>query len=470
APFGAIAGHRGKRQAEAGVNAGKEASRRAMDEKAQRAREMAQDSPHVQPADPVESYRQQFSGLSRDELLQHYADADLAHENDIDAVYRKHAANGLLKEMDRTDQLKSVIDEMRGKPRNEVLKEYRDLNEKDKRNEVEEMRREAAREVLKPQQKAPEQPQQAEAPQKQSISVPTVRFGDDDVPHIEITQGSPRPPERIEKVNSSNNYFSDARSAKNSDVFRNAEQTGLNPEIVKKGNNQYAVEMDNPQLSEDSARETINTLAMGERIPDKPKATDPMEIPAFMRDPRFRVFTDEPTEVQQHLTRRNAPTPEELVHEQMAKGDAGPTEGELAERPRLPAPGDIHPGQGYPLPGEVRQMTDESPAGRGGRFTTTGEVQGQSYEKGRRASSPEGVQHQGETLQGEQAYRELPAPERKGLPRPEEAEPESAETGNTEEDLEAWHAYLARQDGPFGRDRSMDGYYASPRNIKGKPT
>lgn len=470
APFGAIAGHRGKRQAEAGVNAGKEASRRAMDEKAQRAREMAQDSPHVQPADPVESYRQQFSGLSRDELLQHYADADLAHENDVDAVYRKHAANGLLKEMDRTDQLKSVIDEMRGKPRNEVLKEYRDLNEKDKRNEVEEMRREAAREVLKPQQKAPEQPQQAEAPQKQSISVPTVRFGDDDVPHIEITQGSQRPPERIEKVNSSNNYFSDARSAKNSDVFRNAEQTGLNPEIVKKGNNQYAVEMDNPQLSEDSARETINTLAMGERIPDKPKATDPMEIPAFMRDPRFRGFTDEPTEVQQHLTRRNAPTPEELVHEQMAKGDAGPTEGELAERPRLPSPGDIHPGQGYPLPGEVRQMPDESPAGRGGRFTTTGEVQGQSYEKGRRASSPEGVQHQGETLQGEQAYRELPAPERKGLPRPEEAEPENAETGNTEEDLEAWHAYLARQDGPFGRDRSMDGYYASPRNIKGKPT
>lgn len=404
-----------------------DAAREAFDAKAQRAREMAQDSPHVQPADPVESYRQQFSGLSRDELLQHYADADLAHENDVDAVYRKHAANGLLNEMDRADKLKSVIDEMRGKPRNEVLKEYRDLNEKDKRNEAEDMRWEAAREVLKPQ----EQESRAEQPQKadeqQSISVPTVRFGDDDVPHIEITQGSPRPPERIEKVNSSNNYFSDARSAKNSDVFRNAEQTGLNPEIVKKGNNQYAVEMDNPQLSEDSARETINTLAMGERIPDKPKATDPMEIPAFMRDPRFRGFTDEPTEVQQHLTRRNAPTPEELVNEQMAKGDAGPTEGELAERPRLPAPGDIHPGQGYPLPGEVRQMPDESPAGRGGRFTTTGEVQGQSYEKGRRASSPEGVQHQGETLQGEQAYRELPAPERKGLPRPEEAVPEKME-------------------------------------------
>lgn len=405
-----------------------DAAREAFDAKAQRASEMAQDSPHTQPADPVESYRQQFSGLSRDELLQHYADADLAPESDVDAVYRKHAANGLLKEMDRADQLKGVVDEMQGKPRNEVLKEYRDLNEKDKRNETEQMRWEAARQVLKPQPKAPaEQPQPAETPQKQSISVPTVRFGDD-IPHIEITQGSPRPPERIEKVRSDNSYFADARSAKNSDVFRNAEQTGLKPEIVKKGDRQYAVEMDNPQVSEDRARGVINTLVMGERIPDKPKTTDPMEIPAFMRDPRFRDFTDEPTDVQQHLTRRNAPTPEELVHEQMAKGDAGPTDYELTERPRLPSPGDIHPGQGYPMPGEVRHMSDEPPAGRGGRYTTTGEVQGYSYEKGRRTVSPEGVQRQGETFQGELSHRELSAPERQGLPRPEEAEPEKTES------------------------------------------
>ncbi|EAM2922990.1 hypothetical protein A6833_25580 [Salmonella enterica] len=433
APFGAIAGHRGKRQAEAGINARKDASRQAMDEKAARAQQMAENSPHTKPVDPVESYRQQFSGLSRDELLQHYADADLAHENDVDAVYRKHAANGLLKEMERADQLKGVVDEMQGKPRNEVLKEYRDLNEKDKRNETEQMRWEAARQVLKPQPKAPaEQPQPVDAPQKQSISVPTVRFGDD-IPHIEITSGVPRPPERIEKVHSSNNYFTDARSAKNSDVFRHAEQTGLKPEVVKKGQRQYVVEMDNPQISEDRARETINTLAMGERIPDKRKTTDPMEIPAFMRDPRFRDFTDEPTEVQQHLTRGNAPTPEELVHEQMAKGDAGPTEYEMAERPRLPPPGDIHPGQGYPLPGDVRHLPDESPAGRGGRYTTTGEVRGQSYEKGRQTVAPEGVQRQGETFQGEQSYRELPAPERQELPRPEAAEQEGRDLTTTEQ-------------------------------------
>lgn len=338
APFGAIAGYRGKRQAEAGVNARKDASRQAMDEKAARAQQMAENSPHTKPADPVEGYRQQFSGLSRDELLQHYADADLAPENDVDAVYRKHAANGLLKEMDRADQLKGIVDEMQGKPRNEVLKEYRDLNEKDKRNETEQMRWEAARQVLKPQPKAPaEQPQPAQNTSPQN----TVR----------------RP-------------LYDA---------------------------------------------------------------DNLDIPAFMRDPRFRDFTDEPTEVQQHLTRGNAPTPEELVHEQMAKGDAGPTDYELAERPRLPPPGDIHPGQGYPLPGEVRHLPDESPAGRGGRYTTTGEVRGQSYEKGRQTVVPEGVQRQGETFQGEQSHRELPAPERQGLPRTEAAEPEGREPATAEQ-------------------------------------
>lgn len=433
APFGAVAGHRGKRLAESDTAARKDASRRAFDEKAARAEQMAEDSPYTAPADPVENYRRQFSGLSRDELLEHYANADFAPEGDAEAVYRKHAASGLLRDMDRTRQVKGMIDEMRAKPRSEVLEEYRTLSEKEKRSDAEEMRLDAAREVLKPQPEAgTEEAKPAEAPQEPGISVPTVRFGDD-VPHIEITGGAPRPPERIEKVRSDNDYFADARSAKNSDVFRHAEQAGLKPEVVKKGDRQYVVEMDNPQVSEDRARETINTLAMGERIPDKPKTPDPMEIPAFMRDPRFRDFTDEPTDVQTRLTRGNAPTAEELVHEQMAKGDAGPTDYELAERPRLPPPGDIHPGQGYPLPGDVRRMPDEPPAGRGGRYTTTGEVRGQSYEKGRQTVASEGVQRQGETFPGEPSYRELPAPARQGLPRPEVAEPESPGPATTEQ-------------------------------------
>ncbi|WP_079907845.1 LPD38 domain-containing protein [Salmonella enterica] len=475
APFGAVAGHRGKRQAESDTAARKDASRRAFDEKAARAEQMAENSPYTTPADPVENYRRQFSGLSRDELLEHYANADFAPEGDAEAVYRKHAASGLLRDMDRTRQVKGMVDEMRAKPRSEVLEEYRTLSEKEKRSDAEEMRLDAAREVLKPQPEAgTEEAKPTEAPQESGISVPTVRFGDD-VPHIEITGGAPRPPERLEKVRSDNDYFADARSAKNSDVFRHAEQAGLKPEVVKKGERQYVVEMDNPQVSEDRARETINTLAMGERIPDKPKTPDPMEIPAFMRDPRFRDFTDEPTDVQKRLTRGNAPTAEELVREQMAKGDAGPTDYELAERPRLPPPGDIHPGQGYPLPGDVRHLPDEPPAGRGGRYTTTGEVRGQSYQKGRQTVAPEGVQRQGETFPGEPSYRELPAPARQGLPRPEIAEPEKVgqqqpateKTGEKIDDFgEVIHgaakhrrAALAEE---LNTDKTAEDYYTQP--------
>ncbi|ENR5769783.1 hypothetical protein ACEWPR_003670 [Salmonella enterica] len=339
APFGAVAGHRGKRLAESDTAARKDASRRAFDEKAARAEQMAEDSPYTTPADPVENYRRQFSGLSRDELLEHYANADFAPEGDAEAVYRKHAASGLLRDMDRTRQIKGMIDEMRAKPRSEVLEEYRTLSEKEKRSDAEEMRLDAAREVLRPQQ-----------PEADSLS-----------------------------------------------------DTVTEPDVQ------------------------ASTARRQQYDPDN------LEIPAFMRDPRFRDFTDEPTDVQTRLTRGNAPTAEELVHEQMARGDAGPTDYELAERPRLPPPGDIHPGQGYPLPGDVRRMPDEPPAGRGGRYTTTGEVRGQSYEKGRQTVAPEGVQRQGETFPGEPSYRELPAPARQGLPRPEVAEPESPGPATTEQ-------------------------------------
>ncbi|EQC1374583.1 LPD38 domain-containing protein, partial [Escherichia coli] len=199
--------------------------------------------------------------------------------------------------------------------------------------------------------------------------------------------------------------------------------TGLKPSVVKKGENQYAVEMDNPAFSEDVATETINTLADGERIAD----ADPMEQPAFMRDPRFRGFTGDDTEVQARLARGNAPTAEELVRSQMAEGDAGPTAQELTERPRLPAPGDIHPGQGYPLPGEVARTPDENQAGRGGRFTTTGEVKGQSFQKGQAPAPENAAGRQGEILEGETVRRGLPSPDeqnatalvREGLPAPD---------------------------------------------------
>ena len=416
APFGAVAGYRGRRQ--------------AADEAAMREAEVVQQgeaAPQPEPVDPVAQHRESMQGMNREQLLEQYADADMAHEGDTSAVHRREAASQLLNELDEQAKRQAVMDELKAKPRPELLEEYRKLSLKEGRTDTEEQQLQAIRDVLRPQQEArPEaQPQPENADDGDGSIYPTVRFRDPDEVRIEINgSGASRPAERIEKVRPDNRYFTDEKSALGSDVFRNASATGLKPSVVKKGENQYAVEMDNPAFSEDVATETINTLADGERITD----ADPMEQPAFMRDPRFRGFTGDDTEVQARLARGNAPTAEELVRSQMAEGDAGPTAQELTERPRLPAPGDIHPGQGYPLPGEVARTPDENQAGRGGRFTTTGEVKGQSFQKGRAQAPENAAGRQGEILEGEPVRRGLPSPDeqnatapvREGLPAPEQ--------------------------------------------------
>lgn len=416
APFGAVAGYRGKRQ--------------AAEETAMREAEVVQQgeaAPQPEPADPVAQHRESMQGMNREQLLEQYADADMAPEGDTSAVHRREAASQLLNELDEQAKRQAVMDELKAKPRPELLEEYRKLSLKEGRTDTEEQQLQAIRDVLRPQQEArPEaQPQPESAEDGDGSIYPTVRFRDPDEVRIEINgSGASRPAERIEKVRPDNRYFTDEKSAMGSDVFRNASATGLKPSVVKKGENQYAVEMDNPAFSEDVATETINTLADGERIAD----AEPMEQPAFMRDPRFRGFTGDDTEVQARLARGNAPTAEELVRSQMAEGDAGPTAQELTERPRLPAPGDIHPGQGYPLPGEVARTPDENQAGRGGRFTTTGEVKGQSFQKGRAQAPENAAGRQGEILESEPVRRGLPSPDeqnatapvREGLPAPEQ--------------------------------------------------
>ncbi|EGM9499412.1 hypothetical protein IRZ37_001835 [Escherichia coli] len=415
APFGAVAGYRGRRQ--------------AAEETAMRDAETVQQgeaAPQPEPVDPVAQHRESMQGMNREQLLEQYADADMAHEGDTSAVHRREAASQLLNELDEQAKRQAVMDELKAKPRPELLEEYRKLSLKEGRTDTEEQQLQAIRDVLRPQQEArPEaQPQPENADDGDGSIYPTVRFRDPDEVRIEINgSGASRPAERIEKVRPDNSYFTDEKSALGSDVFLNASATGVKPSVVKKGENQYAVEMDNPAFSEDVATETINTLADGERITD----ADPMEQPAFMRDPRFRGFTGDDTEVQARLARGNAPTAEELVRSQMAEGDAGPTAQELTERPRLPAPGDIHPGQGYPLPGEVARTPDENQAGRGGRFTTTGEVKGQSFQKGRVQAPENAAGRQGEILEGEPVRRGLPSPDeqnatapvREGLPAPE---------------------------------------------------
>ncbi|HCB8873967.1 TPA: hypothetical protein M2H76_004019, partial [Escherichia coli] len=403
--------------------------RQAAEETAMRDAETVQQddaAPQPESVDPVAQQRESMQGMNREQLLEQYADADMATEGDASAAHRREAASQLLNELDEQAKRQAVMNELKAKPRSELLEEYRRLSQKEGRTETEEQQFQAIREVIRPQQEVtPEAQSQPENAEDGNGSIyPTVRFRDPNEVRIEINgNGASRPAERIEKVRPDNRYFTDEKRAMGSDVFRNAAATGLKPSVVKKGENQYAVEMDNPAFSEDVATETINTLADGERIAD----ADPMEQPAFMRDPRFRGFTGDDTEVQARLARGNVPTAEELVRSQMAEGDAGPTAQELTERPRLPAPGDIHPGQGYPLPGEVARTPDENQAGRGGRFTTTGEVKGQSFQKGQAPAPENAAGRQGETLEGEMVRRGLPSPDaqnatapvREGLPAPD---------------------------------------------------
>ncbi|EKH3873483.1 hypothetical protein O7027_RS25585, partial [Escherichia coli] len=257
APFGAVAGYRGRRQ--------------AAEETAMRDAETVQQddaAPQPESVDPVAQHRESMQGMNREQLLEQYADADMATEGDTSATHRREAASQLLNELDEQAKRQAVMNELKAKPRSELLEEYRRLSQKEGRTETEEQQFQAIREVIRPQQEVtPEAQSQPENAEDGNGSIyPTVRFRDPNEVRIEINgNGASRPAERIEKVRPDNRYFTDEKSAMGSDVFRNAAATGLKPSVVKKGENQYAVEMDNPAFSEDVATETINTLADGER-------------------------------------------------------------------------------------------------------------------------------------------------------------------------------------------------------------
>ncbi|RCR49231.1 hypothetical protein APT13_26245, partial [Escherichia coli] len=231
APFGAVAGYRGRRQ--------------AAEEAAMRDAETVQQddaAPQPEPVDPVAQHRESMQGMNREQLLEQYADADMAHEGDTSAVHRREAASQLLNELDEQAKRQAVMDELKAKPRPELLEEYRKLSLKEGRTDTEEQQLQAIRDVLRPQQEArPEaQPQPENADDGDGSIYPTVRFRDPDEVRIEINgSGASRPAERIEKVRPDNRYFTDEKSALGSDVFRNASATGLKPSVVKKGENQY---------------------------------------------------------------------------------------------------------------------------------------------------------------------------------------------------------------------------------------
>ncbi|HFO6221094.1 TPA: hypothetical protein ACHKTX_005105, partial [Escherichia coli] len=230
APFGAVAGYRGRRQ--------------AAEEAAMRDAETVQQddaAPQPESVDPVAQHRESMQGMNREQLLEQYADADMATEGDVSAAHRREAASQLLNELDEQAKRQAVMNELKAKPRSELLEEYRRLSQKEERTETEEQQFQAIREVIRPQQEVtPEAQSQPENAEDGNGSIyPTVRFRDPNEVRIEINgNGASRPAERIEKVRPDNRYFTDEKTAMGSDVFRNAAATGLKPSVVKKGENQ----------------------------------------------------------------------------------------------------------------------------------------------------------------------------------------------------------------------------------------
>ncbi|MCK8583807.1 hypothetical protein LNQ51_02700 [Yersinia ruckeri] len=112
------------------------------------------------------------------------------------------------------------------------------------------------------------------------------------------------------------------------------------------------------------------------------------DTPAYLRqDPRVQGFADD-SDVQRSLAEPEAqPTAQDLIQQQMESGEQGFTPDELSileqaeqirarRTPRLPAPGDIHPGEGFPMPGPIQG--DEPQAGSVPPFTAGEHARGQS--------------------------------------------------------------------------------------------
>ncbi|HDL7972599.1 TPA: hypothetical protein PXQ01_003800 [Yersinia enterocolitica] len=139
-------------------------------------------------------------------------------------------------------------------------------------------------------------------------------------------------------------------------------------------------QLEQPFSESDSANET--------GVPNS-QIDDFRDTPAYLRqDPRVQGFADD-SDVQRSLAEPEAPpTAQDLIQQQMESGEQGFTPDELAilqqadqiraqRTPRLPAPGNIHPGDGFPMPGPIQG--DESQAGSAPQFTAGEQTRGQVY-------------------------------------------------------------------------------------------
>ncbi|EMH4753561.1 hypothetical protein DVQ23_17450 [Yersinia enterocolitica] len=145
-----------------------------------------------------------------------------------------------------------------------------------------------------------------------------------------------------------------------------------------------------PQAENQSSPEVaVQQNSVSENGVPNSQIDDFRDTPAYLRqDPRVQGFADD-SDVQRSLAEPEAqPTAQDLIQQQMESGEQGFTPDELsilqqadqirAQRtPRLPAPGNIHPGEGFPMPGPIQG--DEPQAGSAPQFTAGEQTRGQVY-------------------------------------------------------------------------------------------
>ncbi|AVT58546.1 LPD38 domain-containing protein [Pectobacterium versatile] len=177
-----------------------------------------QSTPVQSQLSPYDEATQRYATMDRAAVLREYANADLS--NNADA---KRAANERLAGIDREDSVNQFADKYQQQSDDELLVTYRDLNEKAKRSDEEQIQYEAARSVLS-QRLGANQPQatQVDVPEWQASgqpspdgngsSIPVVKMGDDSAPPgytgewrdgepvISVTQGANNPPLNPENV------------------------------------------------------------------------------------------------------------------------------------------------------------------------------------------------------------------------------------------------------------------------------
>ncbi|MGM7888605.1 LPD38 domain-containing protein [Yersinia enterocolitica] len=145
-----------------------------------------------------------------------------------------------------------------------------------------------------------------------------------------------------------------------------------------------------PQAENQSSPEVaVQQNSVSENGVPNSQIDDFRDTPAYLRqDPRVQGFADD-SDVQRSLAEPEAqPTAQDLILQQMESGEQGYTPDEIsilqqadqirAQRtPRLPAPGNIHPGEGFPMPGPIQG--DEPQAGSAPQFTAGEQTRGQVY-------------------------------------------------------------------------------------------